>query len=65
MQHGTLFDVLCQPGWEGVGGRMGTCICAADSIHCSLETTTRLLIGYPRMHAKSLVVFDSLQSYGL
>ena len=31
-------------------GRMGTRICMAESLHCSSETTTTLLIGYtPRM----------------
>ena len=25
---------------------MGTCICMAESLHCSPETTTTLLIGY-------------------
>ena len=29
----------------GVRGRMDTCICMAESLHCSPETTTTLLIG--------------------
>ena len=31
---------------RGVWGRMGTCICMAESLHCSSETTTTLLINY-------------------
>ena len=33
-----------QPGWEGIWGRMDTCICMAESLQCSPETTTTLLI---------------------
>ena len=29
---------------RGVWGRMGTCICMAESLHCSPETITKLLI---------------------
>ena len=34
--------------WTGgqVSGRMDTCICMAESLHCSPETITTLLIGY-------------------
>ena len=31
---------------RGVWGRMGTCICMAESLHCSSETITALLIDY-------------------
>ena len=42
-----LCSVLCASlDGRGVGGRMGTCMCMAESLRCSLETTTRLLIGY-------------------
>ena len=30
-------------------GRMDTCICVAESPHCSLETTRTLLISYTPM----------------
>ena len=30
-------------GWLGENG---SCICMAESLHCSLETTTTLLVGY-------------------
>ena len=35
--HGTLLSVMCHPGWEGSWGRMDTCICMAESLHCSRE----------------------------
>ena len=31
---------------RGVWGRMDTCLCMAESLHCSPETTTTLLTGY-------------------
>ena len=31
---------------RGVGGRMDTCICMSEFLHCSFETITMLLIGY-------------------
>ena len=34
------------PGWEGSVGRTDTCTPVADSLCCSPETTTTLLIGY-------------------
>ena len=49
-------DLLYQPGnssqcyasldGRGVWGRMDTCICMAESLRCSHETTTILLISY-------------------
>ena len=46
IQHGTLLNVMYGSGGEGVGGRMDTCICMTESLHCSLETITTLLIVY-------------------
>ena len=44
--HGTLLNVIWQPGWEGFGGRRkDTCICMAESLCCWPKTTTTLLIG--------------------
>ena len=37
---------MCQPGWEGGWGRMDTCMCMAESLCCSPETATTLLISY-------------------
>ena len=31
---------------RGIWGRMDTCVCMAESLHCSRETTTTLLIAY-------------------
>ena len=39
-----------QPGW----GRMDTCICMGETLHCSCETTTTLLIGYTPTQNKVL-----------
>ena len=33
-------------GRRGVWGRMDTCMCMAESIHCPPETISMLLIGY-------------------
>ena len=41
--------------WRGVWGRMGTCICLAESLCCSLETiTTLLLISYTPIQNKKV-----------
>ena len=34
---------------RGVWGRMDTCVCTAESLRCSPETITTLLIGYTPM----------------
>ena len=39
---------------RGVWGRMDTCICMAESLHCLPETITALLIGYAPIKIKSL-----------
>ena len=38
------FNVMWQPGWEGVCGKMDTCVCMAAFLHCSPEIITILLI---------------------
>ena len=38
---------------RGVGGRMETCICVAESFRCSPETVTTLFIGYTQYKIKS------------
>ena len=37
-----------RPSWDGSGvwGRLDPCLCTAESLHCSSETTTTLLTGY-------------------
>ena len=54
--QGTLFIVMWQPGWEGVWGRMGTCICVAESLCCPPETITALLIGNTPILSKSKTI---------
>ena len=39
---------MWQPGWEGGLGRMDTCTCMAEFLHCSIEAITTLLIGIPQ-----------------
>ena len=39
---------------RGVWGRMDTCICTAESLHWSPETTTTLLTGYTPIQNKKL-----------
>ena len=43
--QGALLNVTYLDG-TGVWGRMDTCVCVAESLHCSPETITALLIGY-------------------
>ena len=51
---GTLPNVMRGPGWERSLGRMDTCMCTAESLHCSFETNTTLLIGYTPKQKKKL-----------
>ena len=37
---------------RGIGRRMDTCICMAESLRCSPETITTLLIGYTQTQDK-------------
>ena len=47
VEHRELCSGLCaSPDGRGVGGRMGTCMCMAESLRRSPETMTTLLIGY-------------------
>ena len=56
--HETLLGVMCQPGWEGDFGENGqdTCIYMAESLHCSPETITTLLIDYTPIQNKKFKV---------
>ena len=46
VQHMELCSMLCGSlGVSGLWGRMATCICMAESLSCSPETSTTLLIG--------------------
>ena len=44
--HESMLSAMRQPGWEGVCGRMETCIWMAQILRCSSETITTLLISY-------------------
>ena len=52
--HGALLNVMWQPRWENSLGEMDTCVCIAESLHCSPETITTLLIGYTQIQNTSL-----------
>ena len=55
VQHRELYSMLCgSPDGRGVWGRMDTCICTAESLRCSPETISVLLIGYPPVQNKRL-----------
>ena len=46
VEYVELFSMLCSSlNGRGIWGRMDTCIGMAESIHCSPETITTLLIG--------------------
>ena len=54
-QHGELCSMLCASlDGRGVWGRMDTCICMAESLHCPHETITKLLTGYTPIKNKKL-----------
>jgi len=40
--------------------RMDTCVCMAESLHCSPETTTTLLIGYVLVTQSCLILCDPM-----
>ena len=47
VEHRELCSGLCaSPDGRGAVGRMGTCMCMAESLRRSPETMTTLLIGY-------------------
>ena len=55
VQHMELCLVLCDSlDRRGVWGRMDTCICMAESLHCSPETIMILLISSTPIQNKSL-----------
>ena len=43
-------DGWSKPGWDGVGwGKMDTCLCLAESLHCSPQAIATLLISYTQI----------------
>ena len=47
---------------RGVCGRMNTCICMAEFLHCSPETTATLLISYIPIQNK-ILKFEKEKNY--
>jgi len=47
---------------RGVWGRMDTCICIADSLHCSPEAITTLLMGYAAAAAAAAKLLQSCRT---
>ena len=53
-----LCSTLCgRLDGRGVRRRMDTCMCMAESLHCSPETITTLLIGYTPIQNKFFLFF--------
>ena len=57
--HGTLQNVMGQPGWEG---SLDTCICMAESLCHPPETITTLLITILQYKIKSFLNMYSFNS---
>ena len=56
-----LCSILCDSlDAREVWGRMDTCICMAESLHCSSETITALFIGYIPIQNESFLKKDFL-----
>ena len=55
IEHGELCLMLwCSLDRTGIWGRMDTCICMAECLHCSPKTVTTLLIRYTIAQNKKL-----------
>ena len=65
-KHMGLYSVLCGSlGGTGVWGRMDTCLCMAESLCCSPETTTISLISYTPIQNKKFKVWKEKAIYML
>ena len=54
MAHGAPLNVMWLPDEKAVWRRMDTCRCVVESLHCSPETITMLLIGSTTIQNKKL-----------
>ena len=63
MAHGALLNVMWLLDEKAVWRRMDTCRCVVESLHCSPETITMLLIGCE--HESCSVLSDSWRPHGL
>ena len=54
-------SMLC-PSLDGRGGwgRVDTCMCTAESLHCSPKSTTKLLIGYAPIENEKFKVWKKI-----
>ena len=52
--HGNLLNVIFSLNGRGLRGRIDTCICMAESLHCSPETIITLSIGYTPIKNKKI-----------
>ena len=64
VQHRELSSVLCGSlDWGGVCRRLDTCICMAESLRCSPEAITTLLISYTPIQNKKFKVWNKEKVY--
>ena len=54
MAHATLLNVMWLPDEKAVWRTMDTCRCMAESLHCSPESITMLIIGSTTIQNKKL-----------
>ena len=52
LQHGTLLNVMWQPGWEGSLGRMNTCVCMAEFLCRHLKLSQYCSLAIPKSKLK-------------
>ena len=62
--HGTLLNVMWQPGWDGSLGKNGY-MCTYESLCCLPETITTVFISLSSVQFSRSVVSDSLRPHGL
>ena len=54
--EGTLLNVMWQAEWEGIWGKMDTCICMAESLCCLPGTITTLFVNWLYLNTKHKVL---------
>lgn len=62
--QGNLLNGMWRPGWEGSLGENGY-TCMAESLHCSPETITALLVNQQYPNTKLKVLHKKIQETGL
>ena len=62
LAHGTLLNVMWEPGWRGgCCRRMDTCVCVTESLDCSPEAITTLLTGYTPIQYKKFIINKEME----